>query len=302
MKKCIIFIVVFLPLIILSQEKVIEDTTYVKREVLSDGDIIQKTIDMILSQSISPSPNASTFSKVGDLNVNEYSGAFSTNIPLFNLQSHGVELPISISYQTNGIKVNDIPGNIGLGWSLNAGGVINRTIKGVCDEKDYAIQTEDGGILMVGYQQLDFCGHYADKGGDCLPDEFKINVPGHLSGNFYFKRNRDIMEGNYNGYLINEERYITSGTYLDFISGFDIIDRNGNQFNFDDVEKLKTYSSTEMGVIYNQDNHNSYTSSFFVSSIINKFNEIAFSFKYTDYNGIYYHNIPLINHFQDYSI
>ena len=291
-----------MPLIILSQEKVIEDTTYVQREVLSDGDIIQKTIDMILSQSISPSPNASTFSKVGDLNVNEYSGAFSTNIPLFNLQSHGVELPISISYQTNGIKVNDIPGNVGLGWSLNAGGVINRTIKGICDEMDYAIQTEDGGILMVGYQQLDFCGHYADKGGDCLPDEFTINVPGHLSGNFYFKRNRDIMEDNYNGYLINEERYITSGTYLDFVSGFDIIDRNGNQFNFDDVEKLKTYSTQEMGVIYSSDNHNSFTSSFFLSNIVTNSDITAYTFEYTDYSGLTYNDLPIKNYFNDHTL
>ena len=298
MKKNIIFIIILFPFLVFSQDIIIEDTTNLQSKTLASYEVSQKTIDMILSQSISASPNASEFSKVGDLSVNEYSGVFSTSIPLFNLQSNGIELPISISYQTSGIRINDIPGNVGLGWSLNAGGVINRTVKGICDEMNYRIDGgQDGGEQMVGYQQLSY--PYEGRGYDYLPDEFVVNVPGHLSSRFYFKINREVMEVPFLGNIIDEDRYDNGTEYDDFISSFQIIDKNGVEFNFNHVEKLETYSSVEMHTFY-QGNHNHFTSSFFLSNIVNISNVTSFTFEYTPYSDLVFNNLDVKNKFLDY--
>jgi len=42
-------------------------------------------------------------------------------------------MPITAEYFTNGIRVDDIPSRIGLGWNLNAGGYVSRVVR---DEQD----------------------------------------------------------------------------------------------------------------------------------------------------------------------
>lgn len=46
-----------------------------------------------------------------------------------------MSVPVSISYHPSGIKVNEISSVVGLGWSLNAGGVITRLVRGAPDLK-----------------------------------------------------------------------------------------------------------------------------------------------------------------------
>ncbi|PIQ34980.1 MAG: hypothetical protein COW63_02770, partial [Bacteroidetes bacterium CG18_big_fil_WC_8_21_14_2_50_41_14] len=77
MKQIIVLLIAFWPLLTFSQiNEITEDSTN-QQGVRTEGELIHTTYDMILSQTISPSPNASGFSKVVDLNVNEYTGAFS---------------------------------------------------------------------------------------------------------------------------------------------------------------------------------------------------------------------------------
>ncbi|MCK4664886.1 MAG: hypothetical protein KAT68_18590 [Bacteroidales bacterium] len=63
-----------------------------------------------------------------------YSGKPSINIPLWNCKARGVSIPISLSYNTSGIKVSDEASWVGLGWSLNAGGAITRVVKDLPDD------------------------------------------------------------------------------------------------------------------------------------------------------------------------
>jgi YD repeat-containing protein len=76
------------------------------------------------------SPNAASLGKYGETPVNYYTGLPNISIPLLEIKSGSLTLPISLSYHGAGIKVDEEAPSVGLGWSLNAGGTIVRTIKG----------------------------------------------------------------------------------------------------------------------------------------------------------------------------
>lgn len=91
--------------------------------------LAQDNIGLEKSSSIS-SPNISCLGKFIESPVGYYTGIPQINIPLWNVKIKNVEVPIGLSYHSQGIKVGQIASNVGLGWSLKAGGVISRVVKG----------------------------------------------------------------------------------------------------------------------------------------------------------------------------
>ena len=83
------------------------------------------------------SPNASSLGKYGDIPMDLNSGRANVNIPLYSLNEGGIPLDISLNYDTGGVRVADIPGWIGQNWTLNAGGIITRTVKGKSFDEKY---------------------------------------------------------------------------------------------------------------------------------------------------------------------
>lgn len=79
---------------------------------------------------VPPSPNAASLGEYGEIPVSNYTGVPNIKIPLFNIKSGELELPINISYHASGIKVAQESSWVGLGWALNAGGVITRSVVG----------------------------------------------------------------------------------------------------------------------------------------------------------------------------
>lgn len=83
---------------------------------------------------IPPSPEAAALFKFTDIPVSTYTGTIDVNIPIYTIAARGVSIPISIDYHTGGIRVKEESGWVGLGWALNAGGAITRT---VMDKDDF---------------------------------------------------------------------------------------------------------------------------------------------------------------------
>src|SRR5262245_60995359 len=77
---------------------------------------------------IPPSPVAASLGKYVEQPVGLYNGIPQVDIPIYTIQAANLSLPISLSYHASGIKVSEMASNIGLGWSLNAGGVITRSV------------------------------------------------------------------------------------------------------------------------------------------------------------------------------
>ena len=80
-------------------------------------------------------PDVAALEKFGDYPVGYHTGTVNVSVPIFQFQlSNTLTLPISIDYHTSGIKVEELPSSVGLGWALNAGGCISREVRGMQDE------------------------------------------------------------------------------------------------------------------------------------------------------------------------
>ena len=83
---------------------------------------------------IPPSPNATAFNQFIDLPVGHYTGIPNISVPIYQISMPQLSLPISLNYHAGGMKVGERSSWVGAGWSLNAGGSINRTVRGLPDE------------------------------------------------------------------------------------------------------------------------------------------------------------------------
>lgn len=95
------------------------------------------------TSSILPvSPEAASLGKSIDAPVSNYTGIPDISIPFHQIKKGDIEMNISISYQGGGIRVDEISSRIGLGWTLNAGGMITRVTRGTVDVPGFQTKIE----------------------------------------------------------------------------------------------------------------------------------------------------------------
>jgi YD repeat-containing protein len=212
-----------------------------------------------------PSANAASLGKYGDIPVSYHTGTPEISIPIYTVKQGSLSLPISLSYHSSGVRVSEVASWVGLGWSLNAGGMITRTVHGGPDDGSWTGATPhsslgirgwyaNGGIpvelkncenSLGGYQQSTSKGpngvaatcsgcscfsYYTDAALgyiDTEPDLYTFNFAGH-SGKFFFDESG-------NPHLFPEDDlYIKpifkSGT--NYFDGFDIYTPDGTKYKF----------------------------------------------------------------------
>src|SRR5258706_11658819 len=96
----------------------------------------QDTSNTIGRVSIS-SPTAASLGKYGDVPVSYHTGVPNISIPIYNVKSGSLSIPINLSYHASGLRVQEYASWVGAGWSLNAGGMITRTVRGGADDQGY---------------------------------------------------------------------------------------------------------------------------------------------------------------------
>lgn len=124
------------------------------------------------------SPEAAKMTKYADTPVSNAYGLAEIGIPIYTVQSRSLKLPIALSYDSSGIKPEEISGIVGLGWSLQAGGVITRTIIGRVDTGNEIPQEITDPAYAEG-----LVGQ-ANSDNDTEYDRYSYNFCGH-SGSFY---------------------------------------------------------------------------------------------------------------------
>jgi len=78
-------------------------------------------------------PTAFEFLKYGEVPVGKYTGVPNISVPIYTIEAKGLNIPISLSYHSNGFRVNEEAGSTGLGWTLFAGGSVVQTVVGFDD-------------------------------------------------------------------------------------------------------------------------------------------------------------------------
>lgn len=88
-----------------------------------------------LPNVIPPSPTVAALMKFEEIPVSNYTGIPDVTIPLYNSPtlSKDINFNLALKYHS-GVGADDRASDVGLGWSLIAGGTISRTVRGLPDE------------------------------------------------------------------------------------------------------------------------------------------------------------------------
>lgn len=219
-----------------------------------DSTVLKSTVEMKSLQYNSNrgefqihAPNTYALAKYGDLPVDHSTGIPNINIPLLSIADKDVEATVSLSYHAGGIKVDEEATWVGLGWSLNAGGMITRIIKGRPDEPNingklsytrtnFADYSYPGSLpdYCISLRTVMFAA--ATDQYDNEADIFYFNFCGNI-GKFFFDADMKPIFSTYKDYKIQYKRDTSAGN-----SYFIITDEKGINYEFRQCETTYFYN------------------------------------------------------------
>ncbi|MDB9837112.1 hypothetical protein OAC51_09480 [Flavobacteriaceae bacterium] len=165
------------------------------------------------------SPDVAAIGLYGKTPVSLSRGSIDISVPIHTLKEGNIQIPISLNYNSTGVKVNQLPSSVGTNWSLQAGGIITRNIKSYPDETnytsklvaDYPLQNTEVIELSTGFfynsnKLINIPKNSGELhtflqnnyGIDFEPDEFIFNFNGY-SGRFYYSQNGNWIVENLPG-------------------------------------------------------------------------------------------------------
>ncbi len=83
-----------------------------------------------LPQLATPSPKATMIDRFGYYPTNLYTGLVDITIPIHTIEVKGIKIPIEFKYHASGLKYDDLPMEVGYGWTLMAGGTVSYSARG----------------------------------------------------------------------------------------------------------------------------------------------------------------------------
>ena len=187
-----------------------------------------------------PSATAMNYGKYADIMPNLYNGALSVPISLGNVSEGPLSHNVGLSYHTAGIRANELASEVGLGWVLNAGGVISRSIRGLADLEHPDGYMRKGHLLQDGAsnQELE---DIVDRNLDNEMDLFHFNAAG-LSGKFYIEHTgivHTIPKSDIRIDIVCAFEYVSTGFCLNSpgnannsIDGFIVTNTDGTKYHF----------------------------------------------------------------------
>ncbi|WP_060873227.1 hypothetical protein [Myroides odoratus] len=181
---------------------------------------------------ILPSSTSYSLGSYGQHSIGMFTGTVQEQIELYNYKVKDLAVPITLSYSSNGIKVDQAENNVGIGWVLNAGGVITRVVNGKADERRSNKLPPDA--HCDDQEMVNYVYHNSRTGLlDTEPDLFLFNFLGR-SGQFTLDDNKQVL-------LLKQEDLeikMLKGTDQNYY--FTVRDEQGITYVFDQREVTTT--------------------------------------------------------------
>jgi len=195
-------------------------------------------------------PQAYQFQKYGDMPVDINTGTAQVSVPFFSLSIKGVDWKLGLSYQTSGIRVSEVSGSAGLGWNLNATGMISSRIfqlsdvltdnagDNISNRKTFNLSTSSGNPTVGVCQYInstdkEFVSNLIYQkqnnvyGLNNIPDIFYLNS-GQINAKFFLK--------NHKGYCMPSQdidiQHIIGGA--NGVGYWIVKDKQGNSYTYED--------------------------------------------------------------------
>lgn len=131
MNKILFILQILISFSLIGNAKVMQDSILKTVQYSSDS----APDDPLVPQMIPLSPQSAIYQKYLNHKIKEYTGTPEIQIPLYEIQIRGMNIPIVLSYHASGIKAHQYDGDVGAGWSLNVGGFkVMRSVFGKEDE------------------------------------------------------------------------------------------------------------------------------------------------------------------------
>ncbi|MDE6457220.1 MAG: hypothetical protein K2L31_01315, partial [Muribaculum sp.] len=258
-----------------------------------------------LPSVIPPTPQAAALARYGEYPVSHTTGIPDITIPLYEIDLGGYKLPITISYHASGFRPDDVATPVGLGWVLNAGGAVTRTIMGAPDfetgdmtldtlyrnynEVDRIVQdVKASGANMDKLESLALKGLFSTI--DSESDRYTFNLPGQSGVFRYSHRDRRFIPLNHYPLRITHEGHRET-------LKFKIASSDGTIYHLDEQEWV--------GV--NDDEGMPFTSAWLMTGVYTPHGNISFEYvrgerfdikahSKTHYAGIGYKYVPPTDH------
>ncbi|KMQ58392.1 hypothetical protein ACM40_20110 [Chryseobacterium sp. BLS98] len=151
-------------------------------------------------------PNDTRLLRFSDFPNIDFIGKADISIPIYEIDLDGLKIPIGLSYDTKGNKISDNASDVGLGWTLIAGGSVNLQQNDIYDfSRDFtqsAYDSNSSGTYNWGFWSAQRTGWFASnynisgmstyepttssKYFDSAPDFYLVQAPG-LNDKFYLK-------------------------------------------------------------------------------------------------------------------
>ncbi len=202
-------------------------------------------------------PEKYSFEAYGNTPINYYNGSVNISLPLLDIPGSSLDMAVSASYTTHGVEINKPASEIGVDWSLRAGGSIVREMRGSSDfnplRGDFQVEAYYTGWLSpshipivkitpcntlsdpnCGFRAPDLTysiGNYGTKLDDIMlnktydtePDVFHLNINGIQATFFYDYSKNLVIQSNQE--LEIQPPQADNGEWL-------IIDAYGNKYYF----------------------------------------------------------------------
>jgi hypothetical protein len=236
-------------------------------------DINAQTSPVLNNNLVPPPPEAAALGKYGILPVTLYTGTPNISVPIMDVKSTELSLPVSFGYNYNGYRPGEEASSVGLGWNIEGGGIITRVAKGLVDADNLlnpSITPWDSyANVMFMTDDMNFMDALGDgdtRTQDGEPDIYLFHFNGH-SGKFIMVGDRAYM-------FPRQNLEITQN----FTGNFTITTEDGTIYNF--FNKDTTTSLGESNLPPN------YTGDWNLTNMISADRTDTISFQYQSYYPI----------------